>query len=144
MMFKTFFHNSARVLGTGLLALLFLTLTAGVSLAQCFQVGDPATVEWSGSWYPAKVQKVDGTKFFIRYDGYGSEWDEWVSGARIKQVTGYNYSCWGVGDVVSVEWKGSWYPAKILKAEGGRYLISYDGYGSEWDEWVTPARMRNK
>lgn len=46
------------------------------------------------------------------------------------------------GERVEVEWKGRWLPARVVGVEGGRYRISYDGYDSSWDEWVTPARIR--
>lgn len=39
-----------------------------------------------------------------------------------------------VNEKVKVEWKGKWYPAKILKVEDGKYLIHYDGYESSWNE----------
>ncbi len=48
-----------------------------------------------------------------------------------------------VGARVSVEWSGRWYNAQILQAQGGRYLVRYDGYGSNWDEWVPPGRIRS-
>ena len=47
-----------------------------------------------------------------------------------------------VGKTVEVKWKGSWYPATILKKKGKKYKIHYTGYGSKWDEWVSKARMR--
>jgi hypothetical protein len=43
---------------------------------------------------------------------------------------------------VEVEWEGDWYPATILEVRGAKYRIHYLGYGAEWDEWVTGARMR--
>ena len=43
---------------------------------------------------------------------------------------------------VEVEWQGKWWPAKVLDAKGGSHLITYDGYGKEWDEWVTSKRIR--
>src|SRR5688572_30525374 len=46
-----------------------------------------------------------------------------------------------VGDRITVEWKGSGYPAKILSVNGKFYFIHYDGYGSEWDETITKARI---
>lgn len=49
---------------------------------------------------------------------------------------------WRVGDRAEVSWTGSWYPARILEARDGKYRIRYDGYDASWDEWVTPARMR--
>jgi len=41
-----------------------------------------------------------------------------------------------------VEWKGTWFPAKIVKKEKDRWLIHYVGYESEWDEWVGKDRIR--
>lgn len=48
------------------------------------------------------------------------------------------------GRAVSVLWGGSWYAAKVLDGPDrtGNCLISYDGYGSNWDEWVNASRMR--
>ncbi len=46
------------------------------------------------------------------------------------------------GTRVSVEWSGRWYQAQILQAKDGLYLVRYDGYGSNWDEWVPPRRIR--
>jgi hypothetical protein len=43
---------------------------------------------------------------------------------------------------VDVFWGSRWYPATILKREGQRAFIHYDGWGSNFDEWVTPERMR--
>lgn len=121
-------------------ALLALCLGVGpVAHAALCKVGDRAEVEWKGKWYPAQVTKVnkDGTQCFIRYDGYGSDWDEWVGKNRIVLLSGYQ-----VGDAVEVEWKGKWYPARVLKVSKGTYFIHYDGYESSWDEWVGPKRIR--
>lgn len=41
-----------------------------------------------------------------------------------------------------VEWKGTWYAAELLASANGTNYIHYSGYGSAWDEWVTPERMR--
>src|SRR5262245_61000072 len=41
-----------------------------------------------------------------------------------------------------VEWKGTWYAAELLHSANGSHYIHYSGHGSEWDEWVTPERMR--
>jgi hypothetical protein len=51
-----------------------------------------------------------------------------------------------VGDPVMVEWKGSWWPAKVIGIRKGNtpYKIHYDGYSSSWDEWIGSARIKNK
>ena len=47
-----------------------------------------------------------------------------------------------VGEQLRVEWNGAWYDARIVDVDGDRYKITYDGYDSSWDEWVTTARMQ--
>lgn len=46
------------------------------------------------------------------------------------------------GEGIEVWWEGTWYPAEIIKTAGNRYYIHYKGYGAEWDEWITPSRIR--
>ena len=51
-------------------------------------------------------------------------------------------AAFAVGDRVQVQWKGAWYPAKVLKVDGEKFLIHYDGSSSSWDEWVAPSRIK--
>jgi hypothetical protein len=51
------------------------------------------------------------------------------------------------GDRVSVEWhkpgnSRQFWSATVLKAENGKYYVSYAGYGSEWNEWIGSDRIR--
>lgn len=50
------------------------------------------------------------------------------------------------GGKVEVAWHGTWYPATIKAGPNAARAcqISYDGYGSEWDEWVGADRMRRR
>jgi hypothetical protein len=137
---KILFAVSAAFIAIGLYA-------SSASAATC-AVGDKAHVLWKGTWYPASVLKAKGTECFIHYDGYGSNWDEWVGPDRIRVTssgapTPTMASAFGEGDAVSVLWKGTWYPAHVLKVQGGgRYRIHYDGYDNSWDENVGPSRIR--
>lgn len=50
-----------------------------------------------------------------------------------------------MGDPIDVEWRGKYYPATILSAQGsGQYMIHYDGYGDEWNEVVGEDRIRER
>lgn len=49
-----------------------------------FRVGDRVEVKWKGRWYPARIQRVNGDNYYIRYDGYDSSWDEWVGPDRVR------------------------------------------------------------
>ena len=43
---------------------------------------------------------------------------------------------------MQVLWKEQWYPARILRVEGYFHYITYEGFGSEWDEWVISDRIK--
>lgn len=49
-----------------------------------FSEGTPVSVLWKGSWYKATVVKTSGNQWYIHYDGYGNNWDEWVGQDRIR------------------------------------------------------------
>ena len=49
---------------------------------------------------------------------------------------------YGVGSKVQVFWGAKWWPATVMQVKDDKYFIHYDGWGSNWDEWVTTARMR--
>jgi hypothetical protein len=52
---------------------------------------------------------------------------------------------WEAREEVDVEWHGSWWPAVVVEKRGRRrWLVRYDGYGSEWDEVVGPDRVRER
>ena len=47
-----------------------------------------------------------------------------------------------VGQQVLVEWSGAYYPAVIVAQRDAEHvLISYNGYGEEWDEVVSLDRI---
>ena len=128
-----------------------LAMVAGFSVAgyAACKVGDKSEVLWKGTWYPATVKKVKGSECYIHYTGYGNDWDEWVGPDRIKiagetTAAAMPKSNFTVGDPVSVNWKGSWYPARVIATGKGKWKIHYDGYDNSWDEWVTASRMRSK
>jgi len=43
-------------------------------------------VEWDGTWYPAKILKREGNRYFVHYAGYDSSWDEWVTEERMRAL----------------------------------------------------------
>lgn len=50
-----------------------------------YKVGDKVRVEWHGHMYSATITSIVGPeRYRIRYDGYGSEWDETVGLSRIQ------------------------------------------------------------
>ena len=47
-----------------------------------------------------------------------------------------------VGQKVTIEWKGQWYKGTVLELKDGKYKVNYDGWGTLYDEWVEPARIK--
>jgi hypothetical protein len=118
-----------RTLSLVIAASVFIVATPATAAPLC-SVGDQAQVLWKGKWYPAKVTKVneDQSNCFIRYDGYGAEWDEWVSTGRFKKVGAVEPSGYKVGDSVSCNWKGgaTLYPGVIAEKTGNNVFIHYN------------------
>lgn len=128
-------------------------LLPAISEANFCSPGDKAMVQWHGSNYPATVLSAKGgNKCFIHYDGYGSNWDEWVGPGRIQITSSLSGAAPGsvlvggpgfqVGNPVQVLWGGKWWPAHVLQMRGNELYIHYNGYGNKWNEWVGPSRYR--
>jgi len=99
-------------------------------------------VYWGGKLWPARILRTDGDFHWITYPGWPSYWDEWVLGDRIADESAPADSALRRGMAASVQWHGTWYPARVLEVQGSRFLIHYDGYDSSWDEWVDRRRIR--
>jgi RNA binding chromodomain-containing protein/agenet domain-containing protein len=50
-----------------------------------YSVEEAVMVLWHGSWWPAHVLRAEANRWFIHYDNYGNNWDEWVGPGRIKK-----------------------------------------------------------
>ena len=101
--------------------------------------GERLEVESKGAWYPARILEEDGTRLRVRYAGYGAEWDEWVGPDRARAWKPAHHVA---GTRVEVRWKTEWHPSTILEGRLGVHRIHYEGYGEEWDEWVSSDRIR--
>ncbi|MCH8962340.1 MAG: hypothetical protein IH820_13745 [Bacteroidetes bacterium] len=104
------------------------------------QIGEEIDVLWGGYWFPATVLDANDKECLIQYDGYGAEDNEWVGLDRIRFIE-KEYEL-EAGTAVEVLWKGKWFRATVLKSRGAHYFIRYEGWSSQWDEWVGPDRLR--
>ncbi len=130
------------VRATAVFAVVFLAQT--LPAAAC-TLG-PAQIFWQSSWYAGQVTKGPDSegRCYVTYDGYDSSWDEWVTSDRLRQASAGASKAACPGGGIEILWRGEWYAGRVLKGPDnqGRCFITYDGYGSEWDEWVEAARMR--
>ena len=130
----------ARILGALLVAVLVPFLSASAEAKQC-KAGDKAKVLWNGYYYQATLKAKKGDKYCVSYDGWAKSWDECVAPSRFTCTKGMAFKA---GQKVEVEWKSTYYPAKIKSLKGGKYCITYIGWESSWDECVGPKRVRKK
>ncbi|MCA9523067.1 MAG: hypothetical protein KC609_18960 [Myxococcales bacterium] len=107
-----------------------------------YNVGQSVSVLWKGKWYAARVLAVRPNSWYIKYKGYSASWNEWVGPGRIRPRHVMHHGVYPVGTPVMVLWKGKWYPARVLQARPNSWYIKYKGYGSNWNEWVGPGRIR--
>jgi hypothetical protein len=111
------------------------------AVAKTHVAGDSLFVEWGGSWWKATaIAPLSDGRTVIHYDGWSEDYDEVAKPRRIRTVLA-NLPTPNLGETVFVEWKGSWWPAKVLKVAKGAYRIHYDGYGPEWDEDIASSRL---
>ncbi|MBX7171857.1 MAG: caspase family protein [Pyrinomonadaceae bacterium] len=103
------------------------------------RMGERVEVNSANEWWRGYINDVQNNKFKVHYYGWEDTDDEWVTAKQMRQpkITQYR-----VGEKVEVEWQKKWYPAKVLEVKGGSHFITYEGYGSEWNEWVTSKRIR--
>jgi hypothetical protein len=59
-------------------------MLASLAGAATFKVDDPVDVLWGATWHKARIMAVEPTRWRISYEGFGSNWDEWVSADRIR------------------------------------------------------------
>ena len=90
-------------------------------------------------WYKGFLVDSKGGKFKVHYYGYEDSDDEWVPPAKIRKPKLVQYP---IGRRVLVQWEKKWYPATVLDVKGSVHLITYTGYGHEWDEWVSSDRIK--
>src|SRR5690606_20382044 len=46
------------------------------------------------------------------------------------------------GDKIEIEWSGQWYKGSVLEVNDGKFKVRYTDWGSLYDEWVSPDRVR--
>ena len=122
-----------------------------------YSVGSKVEILWSGSWYKGEILEVNNGKYKIHYDGYGSNWDEWVTSERLKTQSGTTTettssgttstgnSKYKIGQHVEA-WNVDWYKATVIGVGSGNYegyiKVHYDGYSSGSDQYVKESNIR--
>lgn len=88
----------------------------------------------------ARVLSADAAKdaLSLAFYDYNHYTKATVPRAGAKPITFPHYP---VGAEIDVDWEGKTYDAKVLKVADDFAYITYPGFDSTWDEWVTGSRI---
>lgn len=120
-----------------------LAITNGIAKRKDKKIGEHVWVDYDGDDYLGFVTATDPTKGLnVRFYSYTNNELEWVAANRTKP-----FKCqfdFSVGALVSVysAYDEKWMKARVLKKFSCLHYIRYEGYGSEWDEWVSPDKIK--
>ena len=117
-------------------------LAVGLSVSAAFAAwkkDDRVEALSYGSWYLATIIEVEEARWKVTYDGYTSSSDEWLPAEKIRALPQVP---WKTGDRIEAYSAGKWYGGKIVESAPNRWKVTYDGYASNWDEWLKVDRIR--
>jgi hypothetical protein len=128
-----------------LLSFVFFFATA----MQAQKVNDAVEIEHNGTWYPGKILKVDGQRYFITYEGWSDSWNEWVGSDRIRgfksavreEAPKAPLTKFKVGDRVEVEYGMVPAPATVIEVGENKYHVKYDNTLFK-SKWVTEREIK--
>ena len=129
-----------------LLALLGLISAPLLQAAEASpKVGDKIdAVDFNGNWVTATVLKIDGNRRFVQYEGKSDYWNAWVEPDKYR-IPGHTAAAPPppTGErVEALDFNTNWKPATVLKTDGERRFVHFDGKSDYWDQWETPDRIR--
>lgn len=104
--------------------------------------GERVKVYDAEEWWSGRIIDFKNNKALVRWVKIGwdtQESDEWYPYPACKPLKLVQYP---VGKRIQIKWKRKWYPGKVLKVEGSKHLVRYDGWDASYNEWVSPGRIR--
>jgi len=120
----------------------------GITAVQAQKVNEVVEIESAGAWYPGKILKAEGDKYFITYDGWSEDFNEWVQTDRLRgfktaaaPATASPLTKFKVGDKVEVEYGMVPEPATVIEVGESKYHIKYENTLLK-DKWVTEREIK--
>ena len=105
------------------------------------RMGELIEAESRGKWWKAEVLAEREGEVFVTWPGWNHSYDEWLP---LKRTRVYRPHTFSSGASVDTEWRGQWFPARVVKTELGLHLVHYEGFPDSDDEWVSLARLRER
>jgi hypothetical protein len=103
-------------------------------------VGENVLVGVRGAWFAASVVALGTGTVKVKFAAGG---EEEVAADRVLRAPEGKGQPYQPGQLVLVDYKGVFVPAKVLKQEAkGEYKVRFDGQGPEGDEVIPVRRLR--
>jgi hypothetical protein len=83
-------------------------------------------------------RKKEAPRVLVEFFDYATATQAWVEKKDAEPVT---FQTWPAGTGLQVTWARMVYDAKVVKVDGAFMWITYPGWGSSWDEWITAQRV---
>lgn len=85
-------------------------------------------------WYSARVLKIKGSKVLVSFDGWSSDWDEWLAkdSRRLRPHRGWGTAAkpndWQIDATVeALDLEGKWCKSKVLHVSELKVMVHYGG-----------------
>ena len=94
-------------------------------------------------WFPAQIVECTKTQVLVSFDGWKSQWDEWLprNSPRLREHRG-----WGTpkkpddyqidSTIEALDMEGRWYASRVLHVSEESVMVHYNRWSSKWDEWI--------
>lgn len=89
-----------------------------------------------------RILEVDrsgqGGRALVEFFNYSESSQAWLPLASLEPD---HLETWPAGSELRVTWKEKVWDAKVREVDAGFMLITYPGYDSRWDEWISADRV---
>lgn len=79
-----------------------------------------------------------GGRALVEFFNYSDVSSAWLPLANLEPD---QLETWPAGTELRVSWENKVWDAKVREVEGGFMLITYPGFDSNWDEWISDDRV---
>lgn len=103
------------------------------------ELGNYVFALYGGQWQVARITgKING-EYECEFYWYS---DKVTKRLPVDQTRQFHFVPFKTGTDVKIEFEKEWYDGTIVKSDGDFYYVTYKGYDSSYNEWVTYDRIR--
>lgn len=116
-----------------------------------FKVGDVAEgLETDGKWYKVDILKAEEGRYFIHWQGFGTQYDRWIEATKIRAIGEAGNVAYATGEggfkkgdiAEALNRDGKWYEVEIWNLSEQEYGVRWTGVTGP--NWVKKDMVRAK